>query len=57
MRFYGRIILMQVALLIGGFLAMGLGNLAPAILLIVVKTTIDLLLHIGGDIRVEPVEH
>jgi Family of unknown function (DUF6498) len=55
-RFYGRIILMQVALLFGGFLAIGFGNLVPAILLIVIKTTIDLLLHIGGDIRVEPVE-
>jgi Family of unknown function (DUF6498) len=55
-RFYGRIILMQVALLFGGFLAIGFGNLVPAILLIVIKTAIDLLLHIGGDIRVEPLE-
>lgn len=46
-RFYGRIILMQVALLVGGFLAIGFGNATPAILLIVVKTTFDLLLHVG----------
>lgn len=52
-RFYGRIILMQIALLIGGFLAIGLGNVMPAILLIVIKTVIDLLLHVGGDVTVE----
>jgi hypothetical protein len=46
-RFYGRIILMQVALLVGGLLAIGLGKIAPALLLIIIKSTIDLLLHIG----------
>ena len=50
-RFYGRIILMQFVLLFGGLLAMGLGNTVPAIMLIVIKSMIDLLLHIGGGIK------
>jgi hypothetical protein len=54
--FYGRIILMQFALLFGGFLAIGFGNLVPAILLFVIKSAIDLLLHLGGGITVKTAE-
>jgi Family of unknown function (DUF6498) len=48
-RFFGRIFLMQISLLLGGLLAIRLGNLVPAILLIAIKSTIDLLMHVGGE--------
>jgi len=48
-RFYGRIFLMQAALLIGGFLATKLGNIAPAILIIAIKTAIELTLHLRAE--------
>jgi hypothetical protein len=48
----GRIILMQVAVLLGGFIAVKLGMLAPVILplliLIAIKTYIELSLHIAA---------
>ena len=50
-RFFGRIFLMQFALLLGGFLSLKLGNVTPAVLIIAIKSAIELTLQI----RVEPV--
>jgi hypothetical protein len=45
---YGRIIVMQVAIIFGGWFAIALGSVAPLILLILCKTAADLLLHAGA---------
>lgn len=45
-RFYLRIVIMHVAILIGGIVALFLGSLAPLIVLVLVKTAIDLGLHL-----------
>jgi hypothetical protein len=42
--FYARIVVMQIAIIGGGFLSF-LGTIAPLILLIVIKTAIDLSMH------------
>ncbi|MEX2036808.1 MAG: DUF6498-containing protein [Xanthobacteraceae bacterium] len=44
---YGRIVVMQVAIIFGGWFAMAVGSVAPLILLILGKTTADLLLQAG----------
>ena len=44
---YGRIVVMQVAIIFGGWFAMALGSVAPLILLILGKTAADLLLQAG----------
>jgi hypothetical protein len=44
---YGRIVVMQVAIIFGGWFAMAIGSMAPLILLILGKTAADLLLQAG----------
>lgn len=51
--FYQRIVLMHLAIILGGIAAMKLGSLAPLIVLILAKTALDTGIHIflklGGD--------
>ena len=44
---YGRIVVMQVAIIFGGWFAMTIGSMAPLILLILCKTAADLMLQAG----------
>jgi len=46
--FYARIFLMQIAIIAGGFLAF-FGSLGPLLVLIALKTVIDLAMHIAFD--------
>ena len=48
--FYARIIVMHVAILLGGFLSF-FGSIAPLIILIAIKTAIDLGMHLAFDLR------
>lgn len=41
-RFYGRIILMHLSIIFGGFIAAKVGTMAPLIILVVAKTALDL---------------
>lgn len=41
-RFYGRIILMHVSILFGGFIAAKVGTMAPLVILVLAKTALDL---------------
>jgi hypothetical protein len=50
--FYIRIIIMQFALLLGGFIAAFIGAGAPLILLVIIKTAIDLGFFLNMDERV-----
>jgi hypothetical protein len=47
--FYGRVIVMHIAILFGGFLSM-FGTIAPLIILIVMKTVVDLAFHVAIDL-------
>ena len=47
----GRIALMQVAIIFGGMIAIGFGAHGPLVILIILKTIIDLLLHAAVDMR------
>lgn len=51
--FYQRIVLMHVAIILGGIAAVKLGSLAPLVVLILAKTALDtgihVLLKLGGD--------
>jgi hypothetical protein len=49
--FYARIMLMQVAIIFGAFIAARLDALAPLVILVVLKTLIDLSLHLALDFR------
>ena len=48
--FYARIIVMHVAILFGGFLSF-FGSIAPLIILIAIKTAVDLGMHFAFDLR------
>ena len=41
-RFYGRVVLLHVAIILGAFIVMKLGSVAPLIVLIILKTALDL---------------
>lgn len=47
--FYSRIIVMHLTILAGGFVALALGSLAPLIVLVALKTGIDVRLHLKND--------
>jgi hypothetical protein len=47
--FYGRIIVMHVTIIFGGFIAIAIGSIAPLVFLVVLKTWIDLKLHLRND--------
>jgi len=48
--FYARIIVMHVAILFGGFLSF-FGSIAPLLILVAIKTAIDLGMHLVFDLR------
>lgn len=48
--FYTRVVIMHIAILAGGFLAM-LGTIAPLMILIVLKTVVDLAIHVSFDLN------
>jgi Family of unknown function (DUF6498) len=47
--FYLRIVIMQVTIIVGAFIAVGIGSLAPLIILVVLKTLADIALHLVPD--------
>ncbi|HLH93270.1 MAG TPA: DUF6498-containing protein [Xanthobacteraceae bacterium] len=50
----GRIVLMQIAIIFGGYVALLFGSVAPLFVLVVIKTAVDALLHIAVDVRPHP---
>ena len=48
--FYARIIAMHLAILLGGFLSF-FGSIAPLIILVAIKTVVDLGMHVVFDLR------
>jgi hypothetical protein len=48
--FYARIIVMHIAILFGGFLSF-FGSIAPLIVLVAIKTAVDLGMHVAFDLR------
>jgi len=48
--FYARIIVMHLAILLGGFLSL-FGSIAPLIVLIAIKTAVDLGMHMAFDVH------
>jgi uncharacterized protein DUF6498 len=51
---YVRVVLMQIAIILGAFLAMLLGSMAPFVILILLKTVVDVAIHIVVDLREQP---
>jgi hypothetical protein len=51
---YARIVIMQLAVLFGGFLSVLLGTMAPFVILIVLKTLVDVAVHLAVDLRDRP---
>ena len=51
---YARIVIMQLAVLFGGFLSILLGTMAPFVILIVLKTLADVAVHLAVDLRDQP---
>jgi len=47
----GRIFLMQIAIISGGYVAVLFGSRAPLFILVVLKTAVDALLHVAVDVR------
>src|ERR1700674_772186 len=47
--FYGRIMMMQVAIILGAVLSFALGTIAPLVLLIAIKTVVDVGIHVAVD--------
>jgi hypothetical protein len=47
--FYSRIVVMHLTILAGGFVALALGSLAPLVVLVALKTGIDVRLHLKND--------
>jgi hypothetical protein len=50
--FYCRVVIMQMAIVFGGFIASLLGSLAPLLILVVLKTALDVVLHAAIDFGV-----
>jgi hypothetical protein len=48
---YVRVVIMQLAIIVGGFLAILLGSMAPFVILILLKTAVDAALHLAVDLR------
>ncbi|HEV2958011.1 MAG TPA: DUF6498-containing protein, partial [Xanthobacteraceae bacterium] len=51
---YVRVVIMQLAIIVGGFLSVLLGTMAPFVILIVLKTAVDVVLHLAVDLREQP---
>jgi hypothetical protein len=47
--FYLRIVIMQVTIIIGAFIAVGIGSRVPLIILVLLKTLADVALHMVLD--------
>jgi Family of unknown function (DUF6498) len=47
---YGRLILMQFAVIFGAILSLVIGTLAPLLILILLKTFVDVTFHVLGDL-------
>jgi hypothetical protein len=47
--FYSRIIVMHLTILAGGFVALALGSIAPLVVLVALKTGIDVCMHLKND--------
>jgi hypothetical protein len=52
---YVRVVIMQLAIIVGGFLAILLGSMAPFVILILLKTAVDAALHLAVDLREQSV--
>jgi hypothetical protein len=48
---YVRVVIMQLAIIVGGFLSILLGSMAPFVILILLKTVVDAALHLAVDLR------
>jgi len=48
---YVRVVIMQIAIILGAFLAIALGSMAPFVILILLKTAVDVVLHLVVDLR------
>jgi hypothetical protein len=48
---YVRVVIMQLAIIVGGFLSILLGSMAPFVILIVLKTAVDTVMHLAVDLR------
>ena len=48
---YVRVVIMQLAIIVGGFLSILLGTMAPFVILILLKTAVDVVLHLAVDLR------
>ena len=53
--FYIRIVVMHLAILFGAFVAVVFGNIGPLVLMVALKTAIDLRLHLAEDLQ--PIRH
>jgi hypothetical protein len=51
---YVRVVIMQLAIILGAFLSMLLGTMAPFVILIVLKTAADVVVHLAVDLREQP---
>jgi hypothetical protein len=52
---YARVVIMQIAIIFGAFLSMLLGTMAPFVILILLKTAVDVAVHLAVDLRDQPV--
>jgi hypothetical protein len=52
---YVRLVIMQLAIIVGAFLAIALGTMAPFVILIVLKTAVDVVIHLAVDLREQSV--
>ena len=52
---YVRLVIMQIAIIFGGFLSMLLGSMAPFVILILLKTAVDVALHLALDLHEQTV--
>jgi hypothetical protein len=51
---YVRVVIMQIAIILGAFLSILLGTMAPFVILIVLKTAVDVAIHLAVDLREQP---
>ena len=48
---YVRVVIMQIAIILGAFLSILLGSMAPFVILILLKTAVDVAIHLVVDLR------
>lgn len=51
---YVRVVIMQIAIIFGAFLSTLLGTMAPFVILILLKTAADVIVHLAVDLREQP---